>query len=65
MLHMAMCCRRSRGAANGLGIFFSFKSVRIKALETLFWSHKPSLAWYAKTKFSVLRWSELSSELIK
>lgn len=38
--------------------FFSFNLVRIKNLETLFWSHKPSPSCCAKSKLTAFGWSE-------
>lgn len=37
---------------------FAFKLVRIKNLEAVFWSHKPSPACCAKSELSTFGWSE-------
>lgn len=62
---VTMCCRRSRGAATSLGSFFLLQVREDKDFGDSFWSHKPSLAWRAKSALSTLRHSEASSELIR
>lgn len=51
-------CSWSKGCLSSFFFFFAFKLVRIKNLETLFWSHKPSSAWCAKSKLTAFGCSE-------